>query len=254
MDITQEQVEAIAQRILSEYQEAVDKKLVSFLNEKTFCHFACLNELSELYQKDYGRLLGIYQFLNSLEYYSQADYLWSLTDQLIDQFKLNNRVLSDIASARLHVKDVETTSPLALTLDKTELPELIAEGVIVPSLPEKACPPVPGDKPVQQATKEPSPFNGKPITDVEIRAVVPYEGRPSLVPVRGSFINVADCKSHTDWLMDDRGQVIPLKDKPCLVERVAKNGSFYACGRWFRRCIASVYINSDVFGTRLVYI
>ena len=219
MNITQEQLDAIAQSILSEYQEAVDKKLCTSLSDEAFCNFTYLQYLSNIYQTHYGQLLGIFRLLNAVSSFEQADYIWSITDQLLEQYKLNNRTLSDIACSKLHA----------------ECPEVTVNN--------------------QSSEKfAPTPFNGKPITDVEIRAVVPYEDRPSLIPVRGTFINVADCKAHTDWLINERGDVIPLKDKPCLVERVAKNGSFYACGRWFRRCIASVYVNSDVFGTRLVYI
>ncbi|TPQ24915.1 hypothetical protein [Methylomonas koyamae] len=89
--------------------------------------------------------------------------------------------------------------------------------------------------------------------EVTIRAVVDVVER-GLTPRAGDMISVADCQRHTDWLQLENGQVIPTKDKSCIVKKVAKNGSFFACGRWYRSGIAQAYVFSSFFGTRIVYL
>lgn len=91
-------------------------------------------------------------------------------------------------------------------------------------------------------------------TDVQIRAVVLLSDRPSLTPALHSFVNVADVQTNQDWWRDEHGQIIPTKTKQCFVKKVAKNGSFFACGRWFKQFTTEIYISSDRLGTLLTYI
>ncbi|WKJ88784.1 hypothetical protein QZJ86_12200 [Methylomonas montana] len=91
------------------------------------------------------------------------------------------------------------------------------------------------------------------IHDVEIRAIVPVVDR-GLVPQKGDMIKVADCKNHRDWLELENGEIIPLNWKYCFVKKVCKDGSFLACGRWFRALTAQAYVNANHFGTAVIYL
>jgi len=91
-------------------------------------------------------------------------------------------------------------------------------------------------------------------TTVSIRAVVLLSDRPSLVPTLHSFVNVADVQTNRDWWRDEHGQIIPEKSKKSFVKKVAKNGSFFTNGRWYRILTTEVYVNSDILGTWIVYI
>ncbi len=157
MNISQEQIAAIADKILTEYQAAVDAELMSCLNKENFDYLYALHTLSEIYQRHCGRLYGLIDLLDleSARYFSPLkETVRAVIEQLLEQSILNGRVLLDISEARRHGKDAETTGPLPLTLakpagTKTAQPELTAEaGVTV------ACPPGPGDKPDQQTAKK----------------------------------------------------------------------------------------------------
>ncbi len=91
-------------------------------------------------------------------------------------------------------------------------------------------------------------------TDVVISAVVAITDRPNLIPKAGDFIEVAASKTHHDWEEDLHGQIIPSKTKTWYVKTVAKNGSFLACGRWYRSLTTQAWVYSTIFGTSITYI
>jgi hypothetical protein len=101
-------------------------------------------------------------------------------------------------------------------------------------------------------TTTPNPIHLQ-YTDVVISAVVAITDRPNLIPKAGSFIQVAVSKTHHDWEEDRHGQIIPSKTKTCYVKKVAKNGSFLACGRWYRSLITQAWVHSNIFGTSVTY-
>lgn len=91
--------------------------------------------------------------------------------------------------------------------------------------------------------------------DVLIQAVVPITDRPNLVPYAHQSVEVADCNSSSDWHTLPNGEIIPTKTKRCIVTKTARNGSFFACGRWFRALTTQVYVHSSfIGGTRFVYL
>ncbi|MDP1615285.1 MAG: hypothetical protein Q8L68_05755 [Methylococcales bacterium] len=151
MNITQEQIEAIANKILAEYQATVEAELLSCLHKEKFDYLVAMGELSQIYHRHCGRLYGLIDLLSleSPRYFSPLkETVRAVIEQLLEQSSLNGRVLLDISDARRHGKYSGTLLAQPLTHFKTDLPE-IADGVTM------TCPSVPGDKLVQQAPQKP---------------------------------------------------------------------------------------------------